>query len=163
MIITKRIKSLKYIREKTKNSTKDNLQEIEFMITEDIQRIIDKWSSKPLKSSSFIFNILDPDNLTEKGRRNAFKNATKRIGKYMKRIATELALEKMPTYFFARHSFSTILKRAGVPIEMISEQLGHLSIFCQRHYSCRNIIIIIMSTVELNSKSIFPSLLRPKR
>lgn len=126
--IQKDKKSFKFIREKTKNSTKDNLQEIEVMITEDIQRIFDKWSNKPLKPSSFIFKILDPDNLTEKGKRNAVKNAAKRIGKYIKRIATELALEKTPTYISARHSFSTILKRAGVPIEMISEQLGHTSI-----------------------------------
>ena len=46
----------------------------------------------------------------------------------MKRIAKDLKLEKIPTTNFARHSFSTILKRAGVPIEMISEQLGHTSI-----------------------------------
>jgi integrase len=29
---------------------------------------------------------------------------------------------------FARHSYSTVLKRANVPIEMISESLGHTSI-----------------------------------
>lgn len=46
----------------------------------------------------------------------------------MKRIAGELKLGRVPTTNFARHSFSTILKRAGVPIEMISEQLGHTSI-----------------------------------
>lgn len=37
-------------------------------------------------------------------------------------------LSRMPTTNFARHSFSTVLKRAGVPIEMISEQLGHSNI-----------------------------------
>ena len=66
--------------------------------------------------------------MSEKEKRDAVKNASKRIGKYMKKIALELDLEKMPTYIYARHSFSTILKRAGVPIEMISEQLGHTSI-----------------------------------
>ena len=34
----------------------------------------------------------------------------------------------MPTSIYARHSFSTILKHAGVPIEMISERLDHTSI-----------------------------------
>jgi integrase/recombinase XerD len=66
--------------------------------------------------------------MSEKEKRYAVKNASKRIGKYMKKIAVELDLEKMPTYIYARHLFSTILKRAGVPIEMISEQLGHTSI-----------------------------------
>jgi len=126
--IQKDKKSFKFIREKTKNSTKDDLHEIEVIITEDIQRIIDKWGNKPIKPLTYIFNIFDPNKMSEKGKRDAVKNASKRIGKYMKRIATELKLEKMPTYIYARHSFSTILKRAGVPIEMISEQLGHTSI-----------------------------------
>ena len=126
--IEKDKKSFKFIREKTKNSTKDNLQNIEVIITEDIQRIIDKWGRNPIKPLNYIFNIFDPNRLSEKEKRDAVKNASKRIGKYMKKIAVELDLEKMPTYIYARHSFSTILKRAGVPIEMISEQLGHTSI-----------------------------------
>ena len=120
--------SFKFIREKTKNSTKDNLQTIEVAITEDIQQIIKKWGNKPINPLTYIFNILDPSRMSEKEKRDAVKNASKRIGKYMKKIAVELNLEKMPTYIYARHSFSTILKRAGVPIEMISEQLGHTSI-----------------------------------
>jgi site-specific recombinase XerD len=40
----------------------------------------------------------------------------------------KLELEQIPTTNFARHSFSTVLKRSGVPIEMISEQLGHTSL-----------------------------------
>ena len=120
--------SFKFIREKTKNSTKDNLQTIEVSITEDIQQIIKKWGNKPTNPSTYIFNIFDPIKISEKDKRDAVKNASKRIGKYMRKIAVELNLEKMPTYIYARHSFSTILKRAGVPIEMISEQLGHTSI-----------------------------------
>ena len=120
--------SFKFIREKTKNSTKDNLQTIEVAITEDIQQIIKKWGNKPINPMTYIFNIFDPSRMSEKEKRDAVKNASKRIGKYMKKIAVELDLEKMPTYIYARHSFSTILKRAGVPIEMISEQLGHTSI-----------------------------------
>jgi site-specific recombinase XerD len=46
----------------------------------------------------------------------------------MKRIAENLKLDRVFTSNFARHSFSTVLKRAGVSIEMISEQLGHNSI-----------------------------------
>ena len=126
--IQKDKKSFKFIREKTKNSTKDNLQVIEVIITEEIERIIDKWGNKPIKPMNYIFNIFDPNKMSEKGKRDAVKNASKNIGKYMKIIAAELSLEARPTYIYARHLFSTILKRAGVPIEMISEQLGHTSI-----------------------------------
>jgi integrase len=126
--IQKDKKSFKFIREKTKNSTKDNLQVIEVIITDEIERIIDKWGNKPKMPLNYVFSIFDPNKMSEKGKRDAVKNASKNIGKYMKIIAAELSLEARPTYIYARHSFSTILKRAGVPIEMISEQLGHTSI-----------------------------------
>ena len=48
----------------------------------------------------------------------------------MKVIASEekANLSRIPTTNFARHTFSTVLKNAGVPIALISEQLGHKSI-----------------------------------
>jgi integrase/recombinase XerD len=52
----------------------------------------------------------------------------------MKRIAGVLKLDRVPTTNFARHSFSTVLKRAGVSIEMTSEQLGHSSITTTQIY-----------------------------
>lgn len=84
--------------------------------------------NKPTKPLNYIFKIFDPNKMSEKGKRDAMKNASKRIGKYMKKISAELNLEKSPTYIFARHSFATILERARVPIPLISEQLGHTSL-----------------------------------
>ena len=52
-----------FIRKKTKHSTKDNIQKIEIFITEDIDRIINKWGKKPKRLTSFIFDILDPKDL----------------------------------------------------------------------------------------------------
>ncbi len=46
----------------------------------------------------------------------------------MDRIASNLNIERAPTTNFARHSFSTILKRSGVRIEPISEQVDPTSI-----------------------------------
>ena len=54
--------------------------------------------------------------------------AVKTINKYMKQIGMELGLSKYPTCNFARHTYSTVLKRANVPIEVISESLGHFSV-----------------------------------
>ena len=119
---------LSFIRAKTKHSTKDNIQPIEVFITEDIQRIIKKWGRKPQDPNSFIFDILKPEDLSDVQIYRDINQAVKTINKYMKRIAENLKLERIPTTNFARHSFSTILKRAGVSIEMISEQLGHTSI-----------------------------------
>jgi integrase/recombinase XerD len=117
-----------FIRAKTKHSTKDNIQNIEVFITDDIRRIIDKWGKKPQRPKSFIFDILHPNDLSDLQIYRDINQAVRTINKYMKRIAENLELKRVPTTNFARHSFSTVLKRAGVPIEMISEQLGHTSI-----------------------------------
>jgi len=119
---------LSFIRAKTEHSTKDNIKTIEVFITEDVQRIINKWGRKPQKPKSFIFDILHPKDLSDLQIYRDINQAVRTTNKYMKRIAEDLKLERVPTTNFARHSFSTVLKRAGVPIEMISEQLGHTSI-----------------------------------
>lgn len=120
--------TLSYIRSKTKNSTKENIITIEIFINEDIKRIVTKWGNKPTKPQDFIFDILHPKDLSSLQIYRDVSQAVKSINTYMKRIASNLGLERTPTTNFARHSFSTILKRSGVPIEMISEQLGHTSI-----------------------------------
>ena len=120
--------TLSFIREKTKHSTKDNIQKIEVFITEDIDRIINKWGRKPKRATSFIFDILEPNDLSNVQIYRNINQAISTINKYMKRIAENLKLDRVPTTNFARHSFSTVLKRAGVSIEMISEQLGQSSI-----------------------------------
>ena len=120
--------TLSYIRSKTKNSTKENIITIEVSINEDIKRIIKKWGNKPTKPQGLIFDILHPKDLSGLQIYRDINQAVKSINLYMKRIASNLNLERAPTTNFARHSFSTVLKRSGVPIEMISEQLGHTSI-----------------------------------
>ena len=43
----------------------------------------------------------------------------------MQKIADALGIDKPVTTYYARHSFATVLKRSGAPIEFISESLGH--------------------------------------
>jgi integrase/recombinase XerD len=120
--------TLSFIREKTKHSTKDIIQKIDVFITEDIDRIINKRGKKPKRPTSFIFDILQPNDSSDLQIYRNINQAIKAINKYMKRIAENLKLDRVPTTNFARHSFSTVLRRAGVSIEMNSEQLGHSSI-----------------------------------
>ena len=57
-----------------------------------------------------------------------FYQGVNNINKYTKKIGTTLGLSKHPTCNFSRHTYSTVLKRANVPIEVISEALGHFSV-----------------------------------
>jgi integrase/recombinase XerD len=62
------------------------------------------------------------------------RQATKTINKYVKRIAEAAGIEKHVTTYTARHSFSTVLKRAGAPIEFNSESLGHSNVRTTESY-----------------------------
>lgn len=84
-------------------------------ITEDIQRIINKWERKQRNPNSFIFDILQPENLSDDQIYRDINQAANTINKYMKRNAGNPKLEKVPSTNYARHLYSTVLKRAGVP------------------------------------------------
>jgi site-specific recombinase XerD len=118
---------ISFIREKTKNSTRSNQMVIQIILNDELKKIIAKQGNKKRLPKNYLFDILkEPDNPLQ-----VFKDvnqAIKTINLHMKRIAVKLQLSRIPTTNFARHSFSTVLKRAGVSIEMISEQLGHSSI-----------------------------------
>ena len=107
---------------KNRNKTK-----IQIFLNDDVKRIIDRWGNKNQKDI-YLFPIL-------KNSDNTAELISKRVGQYIKTtnkylvtISTNLELSRHITTNFARHSFSTVLKRMGVPIEMISEQLGHSNI-----------------------------------
>lgn len=50
------------------------------------------------------------------------------INHNLKNIGKEIGLEKKLTTYATTHSFDTVLKRSGAPMELISESLGHKSL-----------------------------------
>jgi site-specific recombinase XerD len=52
----------------------------------------------------------------------------------MEQIGNDLRLKIKVTTQYARHSFATVLKRANVSSEMISEMLGHSNLNTTKHY-----------------------------
>ena len=117
-----------FVRSKTMHSTIENQRPIQIHFHEELKKIIAKWGNPEPNPSNFIFDILHPDNLSPMQVTRDVNQAVKIINKYMKRIGRHLGLDRLPTCMFARHTYSTVLKRANVPIEMISEALGHTSI-----------------------------------
>jgi integrase/recombinase XerD len=117
-----------FVRSKTMHSTIENQRSIQVHFHDELKKIITKWGNPDQKPSHFIFDILHPGDLSPMQITRDVNQAVKVINKYMKRIGMSLGLERLPTCMFARHTYSTVLKRANVPIEMISESLGHTSI-----------------------------------
>lgn len=120
-------------RAKTEHTKKGNQKQIVVYLSEQAKAIITKWGNPNRLPSNYIFPILQP-NISPQRERELVQYLTKQVNKYMKRIVDELGIDKPVTTYAARHSFSTVLKRSGAPIEFISESLGHNSLKTTEHY-----------------------------
>ncbi|MCW3785484.1 site-specific integrase [Plebeiibacterium sediminum] len=117
-------KRISFVRSKTERSTKANQKSITAIRIPEINAIIEKWGNKHAVPNNYVFPILSVDDTPEE-EYEKIKQAVKTINKYTKRIGKELNFELSLTTYTARHSFATVLKRSGAPIEFISESLGH--------------------------------------
>ena len=123
---------LNYNRAKTQRSRKES-RLISVALKPETMDIIKKWGQPSISKDAYIFPHLKPK-MGAEGERAIYQQLTKTINKYMKRISSELNLDKEVTTYFARHSFATVLKRSGAKIEMISELLGHSSVDITENY-----------------------------
>ena len=119
-----------FVRQKTERTTKTR-KEIRVVVTERMQAIINRWGN-PSRPDSFIFSILDGQ---EDAMRRKMKTLyiTRAINKRMKDVGERLGIGNISTYT-ARHSFATVLKRAGTNIAYISESLGHQDLKTTENY-----------------------------
>ena len=119
-----------FVRQKTERTTKIR-KEIRVVVTERMQAIINRWGN-PSRPDSFIFPILDGQ---EDAMRRKMKTLyiTRAINKRMKEVGEQLGIGNISTYT-ARHSFATVLKRAGTNIAYISESLGHQDLKTTENY-----------------------------
>jgi len=125
-------KQIRFVRAKTER-TKREVKPIVIAITDDIRRILEKWGQKPATPQRYVFDVLKPGMDAEK-ELAVVRQFSKTINKYIGRIAEALGIDKDVTTYTARHSFSTVLKRSGAPIEFISESLGHQDIRTTESY-----------------------------
>lgn len=114
-----------YRREKTKR--KKGSSSMDIKITATIAEILANYSA----NDHYIFPILSPglSPLTEK---NRFKTRLKKVNADLQAIAKDIKdngvdMPEDVTFYWARHSFATILKRSGVDTAKIKESLGHES------------------------------------
>lgn len=106
-----------YNREKTKKLIIVPLQD-------EARQIIEKYRND---KSPFIFPILSTFHKTEIQVANRLHKVLAKINNHLKEIGNKLNLPLPLTTYVARHSFATVLKRAGVSTSIISESLGHSS------------------------------------
>jgi integrase len=115
---------IRFIRAKTKNTTRASIKQISIFISEELRSIIERWKTD---NNSYLFEVLKEGQDINR-QRSLITQFTKMVNTYIARIASEVKIEKPVTTYSARHSFATILKRNGVSTELISESLGHGSV-----------------------------------
>jgi integrase len=123
---------LTYKRAKTQRSNKES-KFITVALKPETWEIIKKWGQPSISKDAYIFPHLQKGMTAEKERRT-YQQLTELINKNMKKVCTDLKINKNVTTYFARHSFATVLKRSGAKIEMISELLGHSSVDVTENY-----------------------------
>lgn len=109
-----------YTRAKTK-------KQIVVPLQEEAMRIISNYSVRSHCSTTYIFPILSDYHKSDVQIANRLHKVLAKVNRALKNIGQELGLPIKLTTYVARHSFATVLKRAGVSTSVISESLGHSS------------------------------------
>lgn len=121
---------ISFFRAKTIRTKKRDLRPIKVYVCKEARIIIDKWKSK---DEGYLFPVLNKG-LTAMQQKNKIQGFLKFVNDNMKSIAEKLKINKPMGTYAARHTHATVLKRKGISIEMISENLGHSSILTTQSY-----------------------------
>ena len=101
-------------------------KEMNCQLMPQAQNIVAKYVTVNKSGEDYIFPILDRAiHKTEIQIANRLNKVLRHINRELKNWGTHLGLPTKLTTYVARHTFATVLKRAGVNIAIISESLGH--------------------------------------
>ena len=106
-----------YHRRKTGKLINLPMQQRAYMVLKEYKK-----SNEP-----YLFPVLSTKHKTEQQRLNRLHKVITKVNKALKAIGEELHIPIKLTTYVARHSYATVLKRAGVATSIICESLGHSS------------------------------------
>ena len=118
---------LTFYRRKTEKSMKSNLSSIELILHPIALKIIKEYGNPNRSKNSLIFDLIS-EGKDEEAQLAEQKKSVAQINKYLKRIGEKLNFPFKLTTYVARHSYATISMRNEVPVQHISESLGHSSL-----------------------------------
>ena len=117
---------IRFVRQKTKRSTKGQIKQIEIVLSDIAMNILLKYCTIDRSQENYIFPFYTKKMDADKKLRVA-NQQIKNINTWMKRIGDNLGFDFKVTYQSARHSFATISRNAGIDKDYISKALGHQS------------------------------------
>jgi integrase/recombinase XerD len=123
---------INFIRSKTRNTKKANIQPIKVPIHPIAMQILQRWKS-PGGGEEYLFPILKK-NLNPIQIKYQIQDFIKKTNRHMESIRIILVISQKCNTYSCRHSFATMLKRQNAPTAFISESLGHSSILTTSAY-----------------------------
>lgn len=93
-----------------------------------IRELIERHSNE---DSPYLLSVI---NNPEKEERRQYESALRRVNKALKTIAAKLELPAPLTTYVTRHTWATIAKSKNVPVNVISDALGHDSVATTQIY-----------------------------
>lgn len=101
-------------------------KEMNSPILSDVRQIINKYSKATMNEDDYIFPILDRKvHITELQIYNRVHKVLGHVNRNLKKLGRMTGVRMELTTYVARHTCATVLRRAGVSIDIISETLGH--------------------------------------
>lgn len=124
---------IEFTREKTKRTKKAAQTPIIVYLSTEAKQIIKRQGNKNASPDQYIFPIYSDDNSPLQNLRRV-EQVIKMVNKYMRKIAAKLKIKQDFTFYAARHSFATMLKRQGRSVSEIQEFLGHTNVRTTERY-----------------------------
>lgn len=87
--------------------------------TEEMQRLLDKY---PRNGSKYLLPIMEVE---AKDEQRTFRKVANRINRGLRALGKRLDIAQRLTLYVARHSWASIARSKGVPLNVISEGMGH--------------------------------------
>jgi integrase len=119
----------KFIRRKTKDTVHEQV-EIIIPISTQLRDILDRRG----KHKPYVFGIIN-DDMDAEARQLAIYNWISRTNKWLKKIAISLGYHEKISIKWLRHTFTSILLNAGVPLTKVKDALGHTAITTTQNYA----------------------------
>lgn len=114
--------TITYIRQKTKD-TESQETPLEVPLTGPLRDIIAAIGNPDKRPQSYVFGVLQPG-LTALQQDSRIRDKIKRVNAGLRQLCADCGLPPITTYT-ARHSYATMLRDSGQPVEAIRELLGH--------------------------------------
>jgi len=124
--------AITFRREKTARTNRKQLP-ITASNTELTKKIIETHGTRPQEPGNFVFPVLHPE-YTPIQIHTVVQDLTYKVNRTMKVVRQAVGIPATITSYTARHSFASILKNSGVPVQFISESLGHSNVLTTAAY-----------------------------